>query len=127
MSRDVKHTLFDLTVSIYLASMTRWVHLEKLVHLPAVPRVGEFLKLRNEQMGDYFAFDVAEITYRESGEIEVLTSLLDDVGGRGYSFENELEFDEYLESYTVEGWTSPFGIKPNRRYKGGVGTPPKGV
>ena len=97
MSRDVKHTLFDLTVSIYLASMTRWVHLEKLVHLPAVPRVGEFLKLRNEQMGDYFAFDVAEITYRESGEIEVLTSLLDDVGGRGYSFENELEFDEYLE------------------------------
>jgi hypothetical protein len=46
--------LIELNVSIYLASKTRWAHLQKGIRLPAVPRVGEWLKLQNEQQGDYF-------------------------------------------------------------------------
>ena len=110
--------LIDLTVSIYLASKTRWVHLEKAIRLPAVPRVGEWLKLSNSEIGDYFAWRVAEVTYRESGPVEIMTELLDALGGRGYSFGEESECDEYVRSYLVCGWTSSRGIKPNALYKG---------
>jgi hypothetical protein len=108
----------DLTFSIWMASKTRWVHLTKLVRMPAVPRAGEWIKFRNRIVGDYFPWRVTEITYRESGEIEVGTELLDDVDGRGYSFDEEAEFDEYLEAYLQEGWIAPHGVKPNTRIKG---------
>ena len=108
----------DVEFSIWLASKTRWVHLTKAITLPTVPRVGEFMKFRNEKLGDYFAWEIREVTYREQGEIEVWTELLDDVDGRGYSFEEENEFDEYHESYLAEGWRSPHSVKPNTRYKG---------
>jgi hypothetical protein len=90
----------------------------KVLRLLAVPRVGEWIKFRNAVLGDYFAWRVSEVTYRESGQVEVDTELLDDVGGRGYSFDQEAEFDECYGSYVREGWTSPGGIKPNTRYRG---------
>jgi hypothetical protein len=115
--------LIDLNVSIYLASKTRWVHLEKTIRLAAVPRVGEWLKLSNDVVGDYFGWRIEAVTYRESGVIELMTDLLDDIDGRGYSFEEESEFDAYFHSYLECGWTSPRGIKPNTRYKGSNDSP----
>jgi hypothetical protein len=85
-----------------------------------VPRVGEFVKFDNKEQGDYFAWRVTQVTYRESGKIEVWTELLNDVDNRGYSFEAEQEFDEYLKSYIAEGWRCYHGIKPNTRYKAGA-------
>lgn len=109
--------MFDLSVSIYLASKSRWAHLEKTIELPAVPRVGEWLKLRNNEMGDYFGWRVEQVTHRESGPVEVMTGLLDDVDGRGYSFESEGEFDSYVASYLACGWSCPHGVRPNPRLR----------
>ena len=107
--------MFNIDVSIYIASRTRWVHLVKRIRLPAVPRAGEHIKLRNARVGDYFSFAVSHVTYHEYGTIEVATELLDNINGRMYSFDDEPEFDEYYSSYLGEGWTSPHGITPNRR------------
>jgi hypothetical protein len=101
--------------SIYLASKTRWTHLTKLVELATVPRVGEWIKFANAELGDYFPWKVVEVTYREGGEVELMTDLLDDINGRGYSFENESEFDEYFDSYLKSGWACHRGVGPNRR------------
>jgi hypothetical protein len=105
----------DVEFSIWLASKTRWVHLTKTIAMAAVPRVGEFVKFRNQQMGDYFAWQVSQVTYRERGEIEVWTELLNNDDDRGYSFEEETEFDEYYQSYLAEGWQAEHGVRPNRR------------
>ncbi|MCB9878101.1 MAG: hypothetical protein H6835_10910 [Planctomycetes bacterium] len=105
--------MIDVLVSIYLASKTRWAHLQKTVVMPAAPRVGEWLKLRNEEQGDYFGFRVCEVTHREDGCVELMTELLDDVGGRGYSFAEEPEFDDYYRSYLACGWQGR--VKANRR------------
>ena len=61
----------NLEFNIWLASKTRWAHLTKVIAMPVVPRVGEFLKFRNPVVGDYFAFRVSEVTYREGGLIDV--------------------------------------------------------
>jgi hypothetical protein len=108
----------DLEFSIYLATKTRWAHLTKIVSLPALPRTGEFVKFRNERMGDYFAFQVTSVTFREGGAIEVTTDLLDNVHNRMYSFEDELELDDYVASYLNEGWKCERGIGPNHRILG---------
>jgi hypothetical protein len=105
----------NLELSIWLASKTRWAHLTKVIDMPVVPRVGEFLKFRNAVVGDYFGFQVSEVTYREGGNIEVWTELLDNIDDRMYSFEEEAEFDEYFHSYLAEGWQCPRGVGPNRR------------
>lgn len=105
----------DLKFSIWLATKSRWAHLTKVIALPSVPRVGEYLKFRNTVVGDYFAFRVTEVTYRESGGIEVWTELLDNIDNRMYSFEEEAEFDVYFTSYLAEGWQCQRGIGPNRR------------
>ena len=109
--------MIDNEFSIYVASKTRWVHLVKIVPFPAVPRVGEFVKFQNSVLGDYFAYDVSAVTYRKPGKIEVMTSLLDDDKGKGFSLEEELDFDECYESYLAEGWTSPHGVGPSTRLR----------
>ncbi|HEY4184594.1 MAG TPA: hypothetical protein VGP07_05960 [Polyangia bacterium] len=108
----------DVDFSIYLATKTRWAHLEKRVSLPGIPRVGEFVKFRNAEMGDYFAFEVASVTYREVGAVEVMTELLDNVDGRMYSFDEEHELDGYVASFLREGWRCERGIGANRRLLG---------
>ena len=108
----------DIDFSIYLATPTRWVHLRKTISFPTVPRKGEFVKFRNEKLGDYFAFEVMEVTNRESGQVEIQTDLLDNVDQRMYSFEEEEEFDEYFQSYRSEGWRCERGVVPNKRVAG---------
>lgn len=105
----------EVKFHIWIASKSRWAHLTKLVGVPAVPRVGEFVKFRNAELGDYFAWQISEITFREeSGLFEISTELLDNIDDRGYSFETEEEFDEYLSSYLEEGWACPHGVTANR-------------
>lgn len=108
----------DIQFSIWLATRTRWAHLIKVISMSAVPRVGEFVKFANKELGDYFAYSVKQVTYRESGQIEVWTKLLENINDRGYSFEDEREFDEYLASYLAEGWTCSRGVQLNRRFLG---------
>lgn len=110
--------MIDIEVSIWIATKTRWAHLTKVIAMPAVPRVGEFIKLNNVVLGNYFAFRVSEVTYGECGRIEVWTELLNNVDNRLYSFEEETGFDEYFESYLAEGWHCPRGVGPNRRFSG---------
>jgi hypothetical protein len=93
----------DLEFSICLATKTPGGSPQEGHDLPAVPRVGEFIKFRNAAMGGYFAFRVSQVTYREGGLIEVWTELLDNVDNRMYFFEEEREFDEYFNSYLAEG------------------------
>jgi hypothetical protein len=108
----------QIEFSIYMASKTRWAHLTKIISMPSVPRVGDFIKFANEEMGDYFAWQVIEVTYRESsGRFEVMTDLLDNVDERGYSFDDESEFDEYFDSYLSEGWQCERGVGPNKLHK----------
>jgi hypothetical protein len=102
--------------SVWIASKTRWSHLTKVVEMPVVPRVGEFMKFRNAKLGDYFAFQISQVTYREAGEIDVWTELLGNVDDRMYSFEEEAEFDDYYHSYLEEGWECPRGVGPNTKY-----------
>lgn len=108
-------SLINVECNIYLASITRWVHLQKTVAFVAVPRVGEFIKFKNAGVGDYFGWEVRDVTYREDGnKIELTVKLLDDIDNRGYSFEQEEEFDGYLQSYLDEGWNMPRGVGENR-------------
>ena len=86
--------------------------------MPTVPRVGEYVKFRNAEQGDYFAWRITDVTYREAAEISVSTELLDDVDDRGYSFETEDEFDNYFRSYVTEGWRCERGISANKRLDG---------
>jgi hypothetical protein len=109
--------MIDIEFSIWLGSKSRWAHLTKTISMPAVPTVGEFLKFHNAEVGDYFAWQVSEATYREPGKIEVSTELLDNIDKCGYSFEEEQEFDVYFNSYNAEGWQCERGIHPNRRVR----------
>lgn len=59
------------------------------------PRVGEWVKLRNEEHGNYFAIRIAEVTHIEKEGVDVMLEALD--------LEEE-ELDEYVASYKAEGW-----------------------
>jgi hypothetical protein len=113
----------QIEFSLWLATRTRWAHLTKTIPMAVMPRVGELVKFQNETVGDYFAFQVTQVTYRESGAIEVWTELLDNVDDRMYSFEEEQEFDECFASYLAEGWRCERGVGPNTRYRGPQETP----
>jgi hypothetical protein len=107
----------EIEFSIWLASKTRWTHLTKKIEMKYVPRLGEYIKFKNEIVGDYFPWKVTQITYRELGQVEVWTELLDNIDDRGYSFEEESEFDEYYNSYLQEGWSTIKGVRENKRVK----------
>ncbi len=115
----VLDAMVEAEVSIWIASKTRWVHLSKPIQFQALPRVGEYLKLKNDRLADYFAWKVTEITHREPMKIEVSTELLDNIENRMYSFEDEEEFDEYYDAYVQAGWTAPQGVSANTQ-RGGV-------
>ena len=103
--------------SIWLASKQHWVHMTKDITLPVIPRVGEFIKFHSEELGDYFPWKITQITYRESGKIEVWTELFDNIDNRMYSFEDDDEYYEYYEAYLAEGWIASRGVKVNQHYK----------
>jgi hypothetical protein len=87
----------------YLDSETRLVLLEKYIDFHAMPRVGEFVKFINAEMGDYFAFRIDEVTHREGHEPALGLDRLPPRDGRQAAF-NEDDLDEYTDSYLAEGW-----------------------
>jgi hypothetical protein len=113
MKLSTLYKMINIEFSIWIASKQNWVHLVKTISMHSVPRLGEYMKFRSEKLGDYFAWKVSEVTYREDGKIEVSTELLDNINNRMYSFEEESEFQEYYEAYLSEGWVSPSGKKTN--------------
>jgi hypothetical protein len=105
----------DLQFSIYIATKSRWAHLTKILSLPVVPRAGEFVKFDKPELGDYLPWKISQVTYYETGAIEIQTGLLDDIHGRGFSFEDETEFDEYYSAYIQAGWQCSRGPIKNSR------------
>lgn len=113
-------TLITVEFSIWMASKELWGHLVKSIDLHVVPRVGEYIKFNNAQVGDYFAWKITEVTYREKGTIEISTELLDNVNNRMYSFETNEEFYEYYNSYLSNGWKAENELKNNPHFKGNI-------
>jgi len=99
-------------VRMYLDSPSRLVLLEKTVDFHALPRTGEWLKLANSEMGDYFAFRVAEVTHREGSLPELMLDRLSAPDGKSTAFDED-ELDEYVTSYLAEGWQQVSSV-PNR-------------
>lgn len=106
--------MIDAEVSLYLASRERLARLQKSIAFAALPRVHEFVKVRNREQGDYFAFTVVQVTHREGGPPELWLQLTTSVGGRSVvSFIEDGEFDEYVAGYKQEGWALA-SLVPNR-------------
>ena len=61
----------QVEVSLFLVSRERIVRLQKTLSLTALPRVREFLKVRNARMGDYIAYQVVQVTHREGMTPEI--------------------------------------------------------
>lgn len=115
--------MIDTEVSLYLASRARLARLRKVVAFAALPRANEFVKLRNREQGDYFAFTVVQVTHREGGFPEVWLRLISVVETRSFVdlFEDG-ELDQYVASYVQEGWTLE-SLVPNRALSGGSAEP----
>ncbi|MBX9626383.1 MAG: hypothetical protein K2X82_21465 [Gemmataceae bacterium] len=97
--------MIEADVQLYLVSRERLARLQKTVGFAAMPRVGEFVKLRNHDQGDYFAFSVVQVTHREGGPPEVWLRLMSSVDGRSVpDFIEDGELDEYVTGYGHEGW-----------------------
>jgi len=100
-----------------LVSPTRLARLQKSVAFSSLPRVREFVKLRNREQGDYFAFSVVQVTHREGGPPELWLHLTSFVGGQWVvDFFEEAELDEYVEGYKQEGWELA-SVAPNRVFR----------
>ncbi len=110
--------MIDAEVSLYLASRVRLARLQKAVTFAVLPRVREFVKVRNREQGDYFAFTVVQVTHREGGPPELWLQLTSTVGGRSVvSFIEDGELDEYVAGYKQEGWALA-SLVPNRTSRG---------
>jgi hypothetical protein len=105
-------------VSLHLISRERIARLQKTVAFVALPRVGEFVKLRNREQGDYFAFSVVQVTHREDGVPEVWLRLTSSIDGRSVvSFIPDGELEGYITGYEQEGWARESCV-PNRTFRG---------
>ncbi|XPS88377.1 uncharacterized protein Dvar_63960 [Desulfosarcina variabilis str. Montpellier] len=73
-----------------------------------------WVKLKNEKMGDYFPFRIAEVTHREGSLPEkMLQPLMENE--TEYEYFEEDELDEYIESYKIEGWSLE-SVKENKAF-----------
>ena len=96
--------MIPVCVRLYLGSETRLAFLEKEVEFVSMPRMGEWLKLKNDKMGDYFAFRIQEVTHREGRTPDIMLELPLGSEGRPEFSGREEELDEYVQSYVREGW-----------------------
>ena len=106
--------MVNALVFLYLASESRFAFLQKEVEFHSLPREGEWLKLRNKDKGDYFAFWVKEVTHREGGLPELMLDVLR-CSETEYELFEEHELDEYIASYVAEGWLLK-SCKENKLY-----------
>lgn len=103
----------SLHVHIWFASVSRMAHFEKIVQFDSVPRIGESLQFSSPAISKDDLWPVSEVVHRESGPIEIWTPLLNSRPEHMYSFEFEVQFDEYFESFSEAGWSCSLGIKKN--------------
>jgi hypothetical protein len=109
--------MIDAEVSLYLVSRARIARLQKTLAFGALPRVREFVKVRNRQQGDYFAFSVVQVTHREDGPPVLWLQMTSLVDGRSVvSFFEDAELDEYVTGYQQEGWVLA-SVVPNRTFR----------
>lgn len=87
--------MFSAQTRLYLKTPTRLAFLKRQVQFLIPPRVGEFVKLRNAEQGNYFAIRISELTHIESECIDLMLEALD--------LEEE-ELEPYIVSYQAEGW-----------------------
>jgi len=90
-------------VQLYLVSEKRLGYLTKEIDFQCLPRTNEWVKLKNEKLGDYFGFKVDEITHREGALPEIMLQPLMK-NEFEYDFFEEDELIEYIDSYKEEGW-----------------------
>jgi len=109
--------MIDAKLSLYLISRERLARLQKTVAFATLPRLREFVKIRNREQGDYFAFTVVQITHREDGPPELWLFLTSLVSFRQVaSFLPDVELDEYIAGYKQEGWILA-SVVPNRTFR----------
>lgn len=87
--------MFTVGTRLYLKSPTRLAFLKRTVEFSFPPRVGEWVKLRNAELGNYFAIRIAELTHVEGEGVDLLLAPLEI---------QDDELDEYAASYQAEGW-----------------------
>ena len=103
-------------VSLYLISMDTIALLQKTMMFSSLPRVGEFVKLNNRQMGDYFSFSVEQVTHREDDMPTLWLHLIRKSNGTTtVDFIATEEIPEYIDSYKNEGWCL-ISKRPNRTF-----------
>ena len=101
------HIMVEVDAVMYLVSSERIARLEKCMPFSVMPRVGEFVKINNREEGDYFAFQVTQVTHRESSSRpEIWLRLMALVNGVSQEdlLSNEA-LDTFSKSYVVEDWT----------------------
>ena len=91
-----------IDATLYWVSDQRIACLVKRLDLPVLPRTSEFIKIRNQKLGDYFAFMVTEVVHRE-GQIPEIILRTNDRPGDDLPADQDLESD--INTYVVEGWT----------------------
>jgi len=102
---------------MYMATPHRLVNLTKRLSFHTLPRLQEFITIRNDTLGDYFAFMVVQITHKEGGIPELWIHATSYVDGRSQiSFWPEDEFDEWITSYEKEGWQKQGDVE-NRTFR----------
>ena len=89
-------------VHLYLLSEETTAFLRKEIDFPVLPRTDEWIKLKNEEMGNYFAFKIYEVTHREGALTELTLQPL--MSGSNYDYFSKKELVEYIASYTSQGW-----------------------
>jgi hypothetical protein len=105
--------MIETNVCLYLHSHSRIALLEKTLSFQVLPRLQEFVKVKNREQGDYFAFSVVQVTHREDGIPELwlkLTACSESTSK--VDFMEDEELDEYVAGYSQEGWKLA-SIKPH--------------
>ena len=109
--------MVEANVSLYLISRERIVRLQKLVSFHALPRLYEFIKVRNKEEGDYFAYQITQVTHREDDLPELWAMVTSFEQGRSIvSFFDDGELDRFSKSHSDEGWAIQ-SSKPNKVFK----------
>ena len=107
----------DADVAMYLATPKRLVRLTKRISFGILPRLQEFIKIKNETLGDYFTFLVVQITRKEDDVPEIWIHTSSFVNGRSHiSFWPEDELDDWIKSYAEEAWVMESDVE-NRIFR----------
>ncbi len=98
---------------VWFASISRMAHFEKTIEFNAIPRVGESVQFSAPAICGEDTWSISSVVHRESGPIEIWTSMLNSKPDHMYSFAFEEQFDDYVEAFSTAGWICHLGVKKN--------------